>query len=137
VSGALWWVLPTVAFEMRPTRSVGTFSERLMPVPVHGDDQPCCWGIWVEVSEAHFKLTWDLWDDPNQGMVAPFPGQLANTVPTYQPTIGLPGLVQLVSPESRPRFTLSPTLMHPLAVEQRDGVYPERVIEWLTNQLHA
>ena len=33
-------------------------------------------------------------------------------------------------------FTLADRLDHPLAQEQRDGVHPERVVEWLFAHLH-
>ena len=107
------------------------FLRGLMPVPVYGDAQPCSWGVWVEVSERAFKRTSELWDDPAQGAEPPFPATLANTIPEYPPTIGLPGLLQLTGPKTRPTFTLTPDVTHPLAAEQRGGVYPERVIEWL------
>jgi hypothetical protein len=45
--------------------------------------------------------------------------------------------VQLVDEKTRPTFILATELTHPLAEEQRGGVYPERVFEWLSRQLHA
>jgi hypothetical protein len=113
------------------------FLRTLLPVPVRGEDQPCCWGIWVEVSEADFQRAWDLWDDPAQGSEPAFAARLANSIPLYPPTLGLPGRVQLVDEKTRPTFTLATELTHPLAEEQRSGVYPERVFEWLSRQLHA
>jgi len=47
------------------------------------------------------------------------------------------GTVRLTGPETVPKFQLAPDLAHPLAAEQREGVYPERVLEWLAPALHA
>jgi len=48
----------------------------------------------------------------------------------------LPGEVTLSGPATIPTFTLANELDHPLAREQRDGVHPERVVEWLFAHLH-
>ena len=105
-------------------------------VPVRGHATPCGWGVWVEVSESAFARTRALWYDPEQDREPPFPGYLANSFMDYPPTLGLPGSVQLTGPKTVPTFALAPDLDHPLAREQRTGVYPERVVEWLTRQLH-
>ena len=113
------------------------FLRVVMPVPVRGQQSPCCWGVWVEVSEEAFERTSQLWDSPNQASEPPFPAALANSLPNYPETVGLPGHVRLVDPKTRPTFLLASHLDHPLALEQRTGVYSERVIEWLINQEHA
>lgn len=112
------------------------FLRVLLPVPVRGEREPCCWGIWVEVSEAAFERTRERWDDPEQASEPPFAGTIANQLRGYPPTLGLPGQVQLTGPTTVPSFHLVPDLAHPLAVEQREGVHVERVLEWLSPQLH-
>jgi len=47
------------------------------------------------------------------------------------------GTVRLTGPETVPKVQLAPDLAHPLAAEQLEGVYPERVLEWLAPALHA
>ena len=113
------------------------FLRVVMPVLVRGEKTRCCWGVWVEVDESSFDRTSELWNAPTQSEEPPFAGTLANAIPAYPPTIGLPGFIQLVDPATRPTFTLRPELEHPLAQEQRNGVQMERVIEWLVNQEHS
>jgi hypothetical protein len=112
------------------------FLRVLLPVPIHGQETPCHWGIWVEVSHEAYQRALALWRDPDQGSEPPFPGQLANTCPGYPETQGLPGMIQLVSPSTIPTFRFLDEVQHPLADEQRKGVAPGRVLEWLMPWLH-
>jgi hypothetical protein len=113
------------------------FLRVLLPVPIRGEARPCKWGIWVEVSARHFQVAWDRWDDPDQAQEPPFPGALANSIGGYPPTEGLPGLVQLTGPTTPPEFTFAHDVDHPFAQEQREGVYPERRLEWLMQRAHT
>lgn len=112
------------------------FLRVLLPMPVRGDREACAWGVWAEVSEAAFARTHELWDDPAQHGEPPFQGTLANSLACYSATLGLPGAVMLAGPAVLPSFVLDGALDHPLACEQRDGVHPERVVEWLFAHLH-
>jgi len=107
------------------------FLRVLMPIPVRGEEQPCSWGVWVEVSGWAWNRTKELWDAPDQHEEPAFPGVLANTLKGYEGTIGLSGMVQLTGPETVPDFILDPDVDHAIAREQREGVYLERVYEWL------
>lgn len=112
------------------------FLRVLLPMPVRGEPDACSWGVWAEVSEASFHRTRALWDDPAQYEEPPFAATLANALNCYSATLGLPGEVTLSGPETIPTFVLASELDHPLAQEQRDGVHPERVVEWLFAHLH-
>jgi hypothetical protein len=112
------------------------FLRVLLPIPVRGERRNCSWGVWVEVSGPAWQLTYDRWDDPVQHEEPPFPGTLANSLKGYDGTLGLPGLVQLTGPTTPPRFVLDRGVEHPLVRDQREGVYPERVVEWLTAHVH-
>ncbi len=112
------------------------FLRVLLPIPVRGRDKPCSWGIWAEVSSEAYQKALALWRDPAQGEEPPFAGRLANTCPGYRETQGLPGLIQLVSPDTIPVFHFLDEVDHPLAREQREGVDPQRVLEWLMPWLH-
>jgi hypothetical protein len=112
------------------------FLRVLLPMPVRGEHDACAWGVWAEVSESAFARTRELWDDPAQYDEPPFAGTLANALTCYSSTLGLPGEVTLAGPDVIPTFTLANELDHPLAREQRDGVHPERVVEWLFAHLH-
>ena len=112
------------------------FLRVLLPIPVRGETEACAWGVWAEVSEAAFARTRERWDDPDQDDEPPFHATLANSLNCYHATLGLPGAVTLSGPEVIPTFVLAHELDHPLAREQRDGVHPERVVEWLFAHLH-
>jgi hypothetical protein len=113
------------------------FLRVMLAIPIRGEDRSCNWGIWAEVSASDFKTAWDRWDDADQANEPPFPGVLANSVSEYPETLGLPGLVQLTGPATPPRFRFADSVEHPLAREQRDGVFPERRLEWLMQRAHG
>lgn len=112
------------------------FLRVLLSIPIRGTDADCAWGVWVEVNAADWERAYDLWDDPKQSKVPPFPAQLANALKGYEGTLGLPGRVKLTSPKTAPLFELDAGVDHPLAREQREGVGPERVVEWVSAHHH-
>ena len=112
------------------------FLRALLPIPVRGERESCSWGVWVEVSSRAWERTRSLWNDPVQHDEPPFVGQLANALAGYDGTLGLPGVVQLTGPATAPRFILDDGVAHPLARDQREGVFPERVLEWLSSVWH-
>jgi hypothetical protein len=112
------------------------FLRVLLAVPIRGTGKDCAWGVWVEVSAFDWERTYELWDDPKQSKVRPFPARLANTLRGYENTVGLPGRVRLVAPKQSPLFVLDEDVDHPIAREQREGVTPERVTEWVTAHHH-
>lgn len=112
------------------------FLRVLLPMPVRGEAEACGWGVWAEVSESAYSRARSRWDDPAQQDEPPFHGTLANALTCYSSTLGLPGAVTLSGPAIIPTFVLAETLDHPLAREQRNGVQPERVVEWLFAHLH-
>jgi hypothetical protein len=114
------------------------FLRVLLPIPVRGTAETCRWGVWVEVDPESFARTRELWDASEAEQLGEprFPARLNNELKGYVGTLGLRGLVQLTGPNTAPRFTLDSSLDHPLAAEQRHGVYPERVVEWLAAHIH-
>jgi hypothetical protein len=112
------------------------FLRVLLPIPIHGEDRAYNWGVWAEVAEEDFARTHDGWSDPHRAQTPPFAGQLANLLPQMPPTLGLLGAVQVSAPGEIPRFGLAPHADHPLAQQQRDGVFPEQVIEWASRAVH-
>jgi hypothetical protein len=107
-----------------------------LPVEVLGEGRRLHWGIWVEVSQIVYQRVMDLWDEPDQASEPPLQGRLANQLPDYPSTLGLPGWIRLIGPGTAPNLHLQLELDHPLAREQRSGVYPERVMEWVGRFLH-
>ena len=112
------------------------FLRALLPIPVRGEDGSCSWGVWVEVSRWAWERTRRRWNDPGQRDEPPSAGQLATALLGYDGTLGLPGRVQLTGPATAPCFILDDAVAHPLARDQRDGVFPERVLEWLSSVSH-
>jgi hypothetical protein len=112
------------------------FLRVLLSVPIRGEKKDCAWGVWVEVSAADWERAYDLWDDPNQAKEPPFAATLANALRGYEGTLGLRGRVRLTGPKTAPLFELDSDADHPLAREQRQGVYAERVAEWVSAHHH-
>jgi hypothetical protein len=77
------------------------------------------WGPWVELQESNFYRYVELYDKDgtSEPMVT---GALANEIPSYQSTLGLPVMVQFQNSASRP--TLRVTTVHQLADEQTQGI---------------
>lgn len=110
------------------------FLRALLPIPVRGEPDSFCWGVWVEVSAGDFaRVGARSYGDEEQACE----GTLANAIPGVEPTLGLAGELRFVEPALLPPFLLAGESHHPLANEQRDGVYPERVLEWLAPILHV
>ena len=97
-------------------------------LPVVGGDDPFVWTCWFSLSEASFERMDRLWEEPGREEQEPAFGWLSSALPTYVPsTIGLKARVHTRPVGERPWVELEPT-QHPLAVEQRDGIPPERII---------
>lgn len=111
------------------------FIRVVLPIPVRGEGRDFGWGVWAEVSSASYDRYRQLWDSPSQGQEPAFSGHLANALPSCGAALGLPLFVQLTSPKERPTVHVM-EVDHPLAQAQRDGVYPERALEWLSKYLH-
>lgn len=111
------------------------FIRGLVFIPVHGE-QPYSWGVWAAVDEAHFRAYQARFDDPERHLEPPFAGRIANQLSGYPQTLGLPVTIRLGQRSERPSFQVDDAA-HPLAVEQRGGVYVERVLEMVSPILHA
>ena len=112
------------------------FFRVLLPIPVQGDKHAYNLGVWSEVAESAYAHTFDTWTHRKRARTAPFPGQLANMLPGEEPTLGLPGLVQLSDRGKIPQFTFAADVDHPLARQQREGIFPEQAIEWASRAVH-
>jgi len=88
------------------------------------------WGLWAEVSADAFARIVELWSDPNQSDEPPLPGELANVIPSYRETLGLPLSVHLTGPTSRPRLRFTNGVSHAFVQECENGVDAHRAAEW-------
>jgi hypothetical protein len=104
------------------------FARGCLEVPVVGHREPLSWGAWVSLSRESFERYADLHDDPRREPGARFVGWLCSAIPGYPDPGDEPLRVALhVRPwPTLPYLELEPT-DYPLAVEQREGITPERV----------
>lgn len=111
------------------------FIRGVAEVPVRGEAKPYAWGVWAAVDAAHYRRYEAVFADPAARRDPPFPGRIANQLHGYPQTLGLPVTIHLRAGGLRPRLVVDDPA-HPLAAEQRDGVYLERVLEMLSPMLH-
>jgi len=88
------------------------------------------WGLWAEIGGEDSARIRDLWTAPEQTGVT-FSATLANDIPGYAPTIGLPMRLQLTGPKTRPSLVFTAQARHPFVDECRAGVRVHRLAEWL------
>jgi len=106
------------------------FIRCLLTLPFN--EQPDCygWGVWVEVSEQDFHRYVELYD--KDGSREPVVlGTIANVMPGYPPTLGVPVTVQFQGSTSRPTVHMPSGSKHPLAAEQSTGIDNRRYHEIL------
>ena len=72
-----------------PDRAPQYYVRGVLPVVVKGRVDGLWWGLWAEVTEATFRRIINVWTDPDQEKEPPFPGELANVIPSYVNTLGL------------------------------------------------
>jgi hypothetical protein len=107
------------------------FVRGVLPVSVRDTDDDVWWGLWVEVAPDAFERISARWCDPAQGDEPPIAATLANRVPGYDDTIGVPVVLQMVDADNRPSLIVSDDATHPFAVECRTGVTSHRAAAWL------
>jgi hypothetical protein len=105
------------------------FIRGLVRLPVRDAEADFDWGVWVSLSEASFRRTVELWEQPGREAEPPMFGWFSTELPVYAPsTINLKTMVHTRPVGERPLLELEPT-DHPLAVEQREGIDLARVRE--------
>lgn len=104
------------------------FVRGCIEIPVHGQEEPFSWGVWVSLSESSFQHWVRTFDWPKRSQVGPFFGWLCSHIWIYPDTSNLKTQVHLRDNNLRPYIELEPT-DHPLAVEQREGISTKRVAE--------
>ena len=105
------------------------FIRCLLKLPFNEQPDYYGWGVWVEVAEPDFYRYVELYDKDGS-TEPPVSGTLANAMPGYPPTLGLPVRVQFQSSTSRPSVAVSANV-HPIATEQSNGIDNRRYHEML------
>jgi hypothetical protein len=66
------------------------FVRCVLNVPLLDADGRTAWGLWVEVEVTDFRRIVEAWSDPAQATFPAMQASLANRVPGYPDTLGLP-----------------------------------------------
>lgn len=111
------------------------FVRGCIELPVLGHSDPFIWGVWCSLSQENFLEWRRYYTSKQRSHVGPFFGWLNAAITGYPDTINLKTMVHLRDNGLRPFIELEPT-DHPLAIEQRDGISTERVIELSDPYLH-
>lgn len=109
------------------------FIRGCLDIPVHGETEALCWGVWLAVSRDDYDLWRSCYDESKRSHLAPFPGALniQLLLSLYPDTLNLPALVHLRDDGILPYVQLE-AADHPLTVEQRQGISHARLIEIYT-----
>ena len=113
-----------------PDQPARFFVRGVLPVAVRDEADGIWWGLWAEISEPAFRRILELWSAPDQANEPPIEGVLANLIPSYPDTLGLPLVVRLTGPASRPELCFGPDSAHPFVRECASGVDAHRASEW-------
>jgi hypothetical protein len=105
------------------------FIRGVLPLQVSGRHDPYRIGIWVEVEHCAFDRVRELWDSADQDQEPAFFANIANAIPSLPATFGLPVMLKLTGPTSRPDV-LIPESTHPLHREQCAGISVHRAHEY-------
>lgn len=105
-------------------------------LPVIGHDEPFVWGAWVSLSRENFAEWVRSYDEPHRSHLGPYFGWLDAWIKPYPETMNLKTMVHLRDHGIRPYIELEQT-DHPLAVEQREGISPDRVAELYELMVHG
>ena len=108
----------------------GFFIRAVLELPFSEQPGHFAWDPWVELPEQHYRRYVELYheDASDEPMV---PGVLANEIPAYPSTLGLPVLVRFRDRSSRPGVHVAETSHHALAAEQSRGIGNQRYHELL------
>ncbi len=100
----------------------------VVEIPIIGRSEVLAWGAWVSLSDASFRRVRDVWNQPGEEAAGPFFGWFSVRLPLYPDTYNLKSNVHLRANGNAPFIKLEPT-DHRLAVEQREGVTLDRVVD--------
>jgi hypothetical protein len=113
---------PAIYVNRLPTK----FGERyfirgVLHVPFSEAEGNFGWGVWTEVEWPVFERHLRLYDQDGSGE-PPYAGTLANALPAYDNTLGVPVLIQFRNQTQRPSVHLPPSQRSRLAFEQQNGI---------------
>ena len=105
------------------------FVRCVLEIPVvGGGGKLFAYGVWSSLSAKNFSTYVETFDSGEQGSLGPWFSWFSNRLKGYPDTLNLKCQVHPRNGRQRPWVELEPT-DHPLAVEQRDGVTLDRILE--------
>jgi hypothetical protein len=105
------------------------FVRCVLQLPVVGaSDVYFGFGVWATLSKKNFDTYLDTFDSGHQGGLGPWFGWFSNRLKGYPDTLNLKCHVAPREGRNRPYIELEPT-SHPLAIEQREGITFDRLLE--------
>jgi hypothetical protein len=105
-------------------------------VPVHGEDEPFSWGVWVSLSQTSYEQWRSCLGKKKRSHMGPFFGWLNAVLKPYPTEDDIKTRVHLRDDGIRPYIELEPTDF-PLSVEQREGISPERAARLYEIMVHG
>jgi hypothetical protein len=103
------------------------FVRGLIPVPIKGKGDIYCCGVWAKISWDTYSELFNSWDQEDCTDLEDLEGSLANALPVYDGTVGLPVRVARQA-DTRPFVYV--TSDQPLQRDQRDGIPPHVPIHY-------
>jgi hypothetical protein len=105
------------------------FIRCVLELPIVGSSEEVFgYGVWSTLSPANFDRYVETFDSGDQDDLGPWFGWFSNRLTGYPDTLNLKCQVHPRSGRQRPLIELEPT-DHPLAVEQREGITIDRLME--------
>ncbi|WP_018681916.1 DUF2199 domain-containing protein [Actinokineospora enzanensis] len=111
------------------------FVRATIEIPIRDSAEVFSWGVWVSQSQESFERVVSRWESEGREHDESTFGWLSSVLPMYPETIGLATRLHQRPVGERPVVQLEPT-DHPLAVEQREGITRDRVVELVELLLH-
>lgn len=106
-----------------------------LEIPIRGVGRSFTWGVWCSLSEKSYLELAEHWENPARVGLGPHFGWLCTKIPGYPDTALLKTMVHQREVGVRPLVVLEPTA-HPLAIDQREGIEKDRLIDLLVGLLH-
>lgn len=104
------------------------FIRCLLPIPFTEREGQFGWGVWLEVDWPIFERYMRIYDQDATNE-SPVCGLLANEIPIYENSRGLPATMRFGTASQRPTAWFSAEARHACADEQRAGIDDRRYHE--------
>ena len=105
-------------------------------LPVAGMNQTFGFGVWSTLSRPNFEKYVETFDRGFEGDEGPWFGWFSNRLKSYPDTLALPCDVYPQASRQRPHLVVT-DYAHPLALDIREGITPERLLEIYATNGHC